>query len=492
MAPKGNGGSGNATLEALNMRMHALEREVVALRAENRKIIGATGKELAELNAGLGRLLLKNGRPRMALQYCRRAMEMRPDDLELTRDLADALALSNRFQEAAEAYRKLAAANPDDPVIHELLAAMGFMGGKPDQGRKDLRAFFARRPVKTWTRGARGQPVILRISGLDGTTCSAVRDRNNRPQPSYQGGHFTTTFLLPEKGYRVFNWTIADDNINIRDDVPDHDLMLNTVAEPDTERRSLESLDRFLAGRPDIALINHPARVLETTRDNNWRRFSKIAGLAFPRTERLAKGAMDAPALVRRIREMGFAYPMILRETGTHTARTVILADDADEAERYFAKAKGTEFYVIEYIEERLDGGFFNKKRMFCIDGVLYPVVSHIDTVWNVHGMNRLTVMRNAPWMQEQEQAYIKDPASAIGAENHKILQGLHDVVGLDFFGIDFTVRADGSLLIFEVNASMRHSDDHSRNFDYLRPNMDRITDAFADMLRKRIVGPTV
>lgn len=336
-----------------------------------------------------------------------------------------------------------------------------------------------------------GRKSFLRVFGLDGTLCRLEEKPNARPRPHYRGGHFLTAHLLPAGRYRVVDWTVALDNINRRDDVPRHDLLLNTIADADTERRSLESLSRYLKGHPGVPVVNHPDRVLATARDENARRLAAVPGLVFPRTVRFRRDGASPGSVAARIGAWGLAYPVIVRETGTHTGRTVALVRNDADLIGYFARATGEEFYLIQFIDERFTGEdgerYFNKKRFFCIDGRLYPVVSHVDRVWNVHGHNRLAVMTQNPWMQEQERRYLDDPMGVIGEKRYRALESLGGLVGLDFFGIDYAVRGDGTLLVFEMNASMRHSHDHARNFPYMRPAMERISRAFAAMIERKL-----
>lgn len=437
-----------------------------------------------------GDALMDQGRIDEALDYFHQALKDRPDDPALLRNVADALVMKHQYRNALPVYLKAASISPADQELHELLASVHDKLGEKEQGRRVLRAFFRAHPLEVWGEAENAGPPILRISGMDGTICLLGVKRNKRPRAHYRGGHFTTTHLLPKKSYRVLNWTIAENNINRRDDIPEHVLLLNTIADPDLERRSLLALSEYLKSHPEVPIINHPDRVLAAARDSNDRRLNAIAGVTFPRTVRFHREGMATEAVVARIGEMGFAWPIIVRETGTHTARTVALAHDDAELTRYFAASDGEAFYLIQYIDERIDGGrYFGKKRIFCIDGRLYPVVSHIDRIWNVRGDNRLTVMRENPWMLEQEKRYLADPAGAIGAGNWRILERLHDLVGLDFFGVDYTVREDGTLLIYELNASMRHSNAHSRNFPYMQPYIDRITAAFGEMIQRKIGG---
>ena len=439
---------------------------------------------------GPGDALLEKGRIAEALAYFGQALKVRPDDPGLLRGMADALVMNHRYREALPVYLRAAEKSPSDQELYELLAGVHTKLGEKEQGRRILRAFFSKHPLAARRKTESAGPTILKILGLDGTFGLLVEKKNKRPGARYRGGHFTTTYLLPKQGYRVLDWTIADNNINVRDDIPAHDLLLNTIADADTERRSLLALSEYLKNHPKAPVINHPDRVLETTRDGNFLRLNAIAGITFPRTARFRREGMTAEAVVARIGEMRFDWPIVVRETGSHTGRTVELIRDDAELARYFSRSDGEEFYLIQFIDERIDDGrYFRKMRVFCIDGRLYPVVSHIDRVWIVHGDNRLIVMRENPWMQDQEQRYLADPVQAIGATNWRILENLYDLVGLDFFGVDFTVRRDGTLLIYELNASMRHKHSHAQNFPYMKPHMERITAAFGEMIKQKISG---
>ena len=61
--------------------------------------------------------------------------------------------------------------------------------------------------------------------------------------------------------------------------------MLNTMADPDVEMASLKSLSKYLEGRPDTAVINHPSQIMKSSRDGNFRALQDVPGLYFPRTE---------------------------------------------------------------------------------------------------------------------------------------------------------------------------------------------------------------
>ncbi len=423
-----------------------------------------------------------------AAAYYAAARTQRPDDPDPPRSLGDIAAILGRVADAVPYYRAAAALSSSRRVHHELLSGALAELGDFDAARAVLRAYHRDHPLESIpARVGNGAP-ILKIAGGEGTYCRLDIGRGRRPRPFRRGGHFSTKGLLPKGRFPIRKWVIADNNINARADVPDSPLILNSIADPDIEPGPLDALAEYLRRHPEIPVINPPDRVRQTARDANARRLDGMPGVTFPRTIRFRRGTATPEAAARAVAGMGFDFPVIVREAGTHTGRTVALIRDDAELTAYFAGAKGETFYVIQYVEERFgDGSFYNKKRVFFIGGRLYPVVSHIDTVWNVHGFNRVAVMRVHPWMQEHERDFVEDPIRVVGAENYRRLEEIAALVGLDFFGIDFTVRRDGTLLIYELNASMRHSHDHARNFPYLKPHMIRISEAFAAMLERKL-----
>lgn len=95
--------------------------------------------------------------------------------------------------------------------------------------------------------------------------------------------------------------------------------------------------------------------------------------------------------------------------------------------------------------------------------------------------------MDKAPWTQYEEKSFLNNPLSYLGSENFNKLCKIRDLIGLDFFGIDFTILPDGKLFIFELNAAMRHNFDHAKNFPYTEPHLKRISEAFDTMVQRRL-----
>ena len=144
------------------------------------------------------------------------------------------------------------------------------------------------------------------------------------------------------------------------------------------------------------------------------------------------------------------------------------------------------EHYLIRFKDILFGGTYRRKMRLFCIDGTFYPVVCHFDTYWNVRGDNRKEIMATNEALMAEEKRYLADWRSYVGAANADALERLPEVVGLEFFGIDFNFDEDG-VFIYELNPTMRHSFDHAKNFPYKMEYDQATSAAFAEMIEKRL-----
>lgn len=419
------------------------------------------------------------------------AEEMTGMSADDRRAYADQLLEVGCFDLARQAFAFLMEHGERDYEVAKTLSALQFKLGEPTQARATLEHHFTHHPcyLQAASTDDETAPTILRTQGYDQSVFNVAMKKGHETYAVYRrGGHFSLRYLFDHKPFHMQHYTVCKDNILTDKTVPDHALILNTIADADTEAASLRTLARYLEGRDDVPVINHPARVLETTRDNNHRRLNALGGIVFPRTERLPVTAADsAAATAARINALGFDFPFIIRRTGTHTAVSTALVHSDAELMQYLENAGATTLYLIEFHENASDAGHYSKLRFFAIDGALYPVVYHTDRVWNVHGGNRKTFMASHDWMLEREQRFLADPAAVIGTAVYDRLAALPKIIGLEFFGFDFTLLPDGDVLIFELNPAMRHSLDHAQNFAYLTPYMEAITNAFQRMVERRL-----
>lgn len=381
--------------------------------------------------------------------------------------------------------------NPSHYGAARAIAAIAMKNGLYAEGREILEEFFMRFPGRTLRSSKLGsQPALLTLRGFSGTRVIPWKSEKGGLTTRFRGGHFTTKFLVSGPTYPEHRFTIARDNILRPGALPDFGVMLNTIADPDVETETLVTLNKYLAMHPGTPLINYPDQVLLTTRDANYQRLQGMAGIRFPETHRVAFDNATAGDVAAAITRLGLNdTAVILRATGTHTARSTELIRSRADLDAYVgATPLSGPHYLIRYVETLWKGEYFRKLRLFAIDGTLHPVVCHLDKVWNVHGGNRKEIMRQDEALMAEEKRFLKDWRSYVGTANAERLDGLVPMVGLEFFGIDFTFD-DAGLLIYEMNPAMRHSFDHAQDFPYKLPYDQAISEAFTRMLDKRLAA---
>ncbi len=409
-----------------------------------------------------------------------------PNDPDLVRRLSKLLAVRGAFAEAASWNEKALELTPFGYDNLLLRSCLRLDAGDLEGAQDALGLLAAHFPFEFPRRVKPGRPNLLRVRGLKNAKYQ-LRASERGFEPSLEGGHFSVLHFLNEQRYNVCLHNVFDTPAVWPDDRPAPDIILNTIACADRMEASLRALSRFLAAWPDVPVINHPDKVLRTSREQNYRSLGGVEGVVFPKTERIHWAGDDAETLVRSIEEKGFAYPLVIRPCETHTGVEVTLAADADAVRRYFSDARGgRDYYLIQYHDLSDARGHFRKSRTFCIDGRFYPVASLVHSGWNVHSGDRYSLMVDSEDLQAAEQAYLRDFEGWLGPENVARLEAVRERVELDFFGIDFCKLDDGRLFIFECNAAMRHNYDHAGAFPYTEPYLDRVTDAFHAMLEAR------
>ncbi len=443
-------------------------------------------------------LLAKQGQKQQSstlFEFAMHLSEVKLGDANTDQGFADLerqaqyLMTNGRFVLAVKIFESLAAAAPEHLEVHLNLASIFHALNRQDDARDLLVNFFDQYPIEFIPAddSTKKKGTLLVVSGFDKTYYKIGTRENGTFRRYRRGGHFMLKYLMNTDPYDQYAYTISSDNINQSAPDVQYDLLLNTVADADTEHNSLKSLEVYVNDHPAVPIVNHPSNVLKTTRDQNYQRLNDLPGIRFPKTERFLVGDKSVRTIMEEIEAAAFTFPLIIRETGTHTAVSTSLVSAKSELEAYLADVSGDSVYVIEFIENASAEGHYTKMRFFAIDGQLYPVVRHVDKVWNVHGGNRKAFMNDHEWMIEKEKQFLSDPASVIGKDTFALLQKLSDFVGLEFFGFEFTILDDGTILIFELNPAMRHSFSHAKNSPYMRPHLQKISDAFQEMIDRKV-----
>ena len=435
----------------------------------------------------LGSALVETDATEAAAALFRRAAAARPDDAGLLQKLGDALIRLGDMDGAAAALGKCLELDPEKRRAGIFLSAVLRKQNRTRDAQVLLHSSVSRRPFSMTRCQGEAAARVLRLRGVQNAFFTLGRSRVGTLKTVLSTGNFSTRYLIDRQRFDICEFLMADDNLLTAEGLPDFDIVVNSVADPDVEPKSLRTLGEFLRHRPEVPVVNGPDRVLKTSRDGNYRRLKDMDGVVFPKTVRLrANGASEA-GVEKFIRRHGFSFPVIVRRPGTQTGRTASIVRNCSELAKTIKGNKGRDFYVIQYIDEKIEEKYYRKMRFFCIDGKLFPVVCHIDGTWMVHGSNRKTTMKNHEWMVDEEKKFMADPRKYIGKGRYDILEGFRHILGLDFFAIDFNLMKDGRLLVFETNAAVRHSPDHARNFPYLTPHMNEVSRAFESMIVDKV-----
>jgi hypothetical protein len=225
--------------------------------------------------------------------------------------------------------------------------------------------------------------------------------------------------------------------------------MVNYIADPDLCTQALQRASTGAANIPR-PWFNHPDRIVATTRDAISRTLQGIDGLIVPR---VARCRPDSPAdIIKAIADGGLRYPVLVRSAGEHGGKTLTLIDGPeDERVFYPAVAAGTDLYATEFYDFADADGLYRRYRFAVVGGELFYKSIIIGPHWNVHGSSRI-------WNPEtiaEERAIIDSFDTVLAPRIKPVIDTIYDRVGLDYFGMDCSIRSDGSILVFEVNANM-------------------------------------
>jgi hypothetical protein len=120
------------------------------------------------------------------------------------------------------------------------------------------------------------------------------------------------------------------------------------------------------------------------------------------------------------------------------------------------------------------------------IDGRLYPLHLAISADWKVHYYT--AAMADDPAPRAEERRFLDDMQTTFGRRGMAALERIQATLGLDYAGVDCALAADGSLVVFEANATMAIvPPDADPIWDYRRDAILVAQEAARGMLRRRV-----
>jgi tetratricopeptide (TPR) repeat protein len=396
----------------------------------------------------LGALAHAGGYLSAAREAFRQAVRSNPDYLPARVGYGDLLCEAGDPSAACLHYQTALAIDADLPRAHQGLArALQALG--EDGGEHWRRGFSEHAVVSSRFRGAgAGIPLLMLVSAV--------------------GGNVRTRPWLDDRVFAVT--AIYADFFDPADPLPPHSVIVNAIGDADLCAAALANAERIVA-RSAAPVINAPTLVAATGRESNARRLGGIAGVTTPRVTRLSQA------------DLGF--PLLLRAPGYHTGQHFLRVGTADGLAEAVASLPGGDPLAIEYLDARGADDMARKYRVMFIDGVAYPLHLAISADWKVHYFT--AAMAAEPAFRAEEDRFLRNMPAVVGERGMGALAGIQAAVGLDYCGVDFGLAPDGSLLLFEANATMVvNPPDPDPIWNYRRPAVAAALGAAQRMLGRR------
>ena len=473
----------------------------------------------------LGMALLNEGRAADAIPVLQRAALMEPDDATSPFHLGQGLRELGRIDEAIPALTEAVRRAPGQAHLHVALGDALFARGDRTAGKAELAEATTLDPSQPMAWGklgdmeqlsgetARSLTCYQRAVALDGDNAalrvllgnallaagnaaastlelgrSMMAGWNTPSQPSARlrvgilaapgGANTPTSFILDRTRFAVSPLFMLD-GFNYPTDriAACYDVLFNAISDPDAAPRALALAARLVPAL-GLPVMNAPSAMPGTVRELMAVRLAGIKGLHMPRTVRVKRLDLAESGSV------AFDGPVLLRPSGSHGGRDIVLAQTAGDMRRAAAGLACDEVYLTEFVDFRSDGGLYRKLRLVFVGGQAFPVHLAIGEHWLSHYF-RTTMAEMASWRAE-EAAFLGGFEAYLGPAICRALTELPARVGLDFFGVDAAVGPDGRLVVFECNASMlvRHVD-RPAMFDYKNAPAERIRSAVGDLLHQ-------
>jgi hypothetical protein len=288
---------------------------------------------------------------------------------------------------------------------------------------------------------------------------------------SARGGNIPTRLWIDDRRFTVH--AIYTEFYDPRMAIPPHALVVNAIGDADLCDVALVRAEQVLA-QSGAPVINPPVRVRATGRAENARRLAAIPGVVAPKIAALAPAAILA--------NDDLCFPLLLRSPGFHTGRHFVYVAARDELSAAVDSLSGGQLLVIQYLDARGADGMARKYRVMFVDGVLYPLHLAVSAHWKVHYFTAAMAQEEA--LREEERRFLDDMPAVLGARAMSALQQICATLGLQYAGIDFALGPDGSVLLFEANATMVVSPPGPEPiWDYRRGAITAVLEAATRML---------
>jgi tetratricopeptide (TPR) repeat protein len=467
----------------------------LASAAESYKAALLRSPNLTSCWCNLGNVALQTGHAQNGIAFYLQALKTNPTHWPSRTNLAHALMATKQNPLAKALLLELAEERPHDAKVRHQLGKVCFELNEPDAALAHFQQALALNPADAdslyWVGALRqklGDNEGAQAAYTQAATIQPLIRRRAIKSPAdfrvlalYApfAGNTPAEFLFKDAAYDTDTLALLGASEPNRALLGEVQVVVNLISDADQAGAVLGSAAQLtgLLGKP---VVNDPGKIERTTRDAIAALLPDIAGCRVPGILRLAAGDVSADALAARL---PFGFPVLARPAGTHGGDDFEKIESVSELAAFLRERPDSDHYVIEYVDYASADGHFRKYRFIFAGDEILPYHLAIGNGWKVHHAS--TDMANQPWMQQEEAAFLNDPRAVFTPSNYQALRAIRDRIGLDYFGIDCGLDAVGSLIVFEVNASMLVHEDNAE-FPYKDPHVRAIKTAFDAMLRKR------
>lgn len=262
-------------------------------------------------------------------------------------------------------------------------------------------------------------------------------------------------------------------------------LIVNEISNPETHSRALK-MANALCEKVARPVINHPARVMQTTREKVCEALQEVEQLVVPRVFLI--NPLAPRDVLSQAEANDVAYPFIIRESGTHGGETMLLIrDERDEELMHRLRFDGRDMHLIEYVDYRDQEGLYRKYRFVMVGGT--PYLRHMLTSehWMVHASAMTEMEKHDDWV-EQETAALEHFDTDLKPRVLPALKKIDEKLALDYWGVDCSIVGDDKVLVFEANCNMNVTRNASRKHkELIQPYVDRIVLGFKKMVELKL-----
>ena len=411
----------------------------------------------AAIRSNLGRALEASGHAQQGLEELGRALELAPNSAEIHCHIANLLEHQLFLKDARHYYEAALRLKPDYPTAHIGLGDVLADLGCEDEAWTHRRLGYARRVLSTTPalRNAHPSRVLKLMSAA--------------------GGNIPLDEVLTP-----FRFEVTGLIVEFAEQLPPadrYDTVVNAIGDADRCKPGLEAAGALLRGT-SRRVLNPPERVVTTGRDVLSERLGGLeGGVRTPRVRNLPRALFHQRLAAATLAAEGWRCPLLLRALGYHSGHHFTRVEGFGDVDAARQALPGEHLLAIEWLDGRGADGLFRKYRAMLIGGEVFPLHLAIARQWKVHYFSSDMAVSEAH--QAEELRYLADAEAVIGPRAIAALQRIAEVLGLDYAGIDFALDAEGMVLVFEANATMRIVPPPSGPLgDRRRPFIDRAMEA--------------